>query len=142
LPGVESEALASADPVVGNPIALPFELEDGQTEAETKPRAVRIAIGTGYLRAVGAQQVSGREFASADGPGSPPVARVNQSFVTQYWPGQQPLGKRLRISRNGANAEWTTVVGVISNIMQSRPLRDQFVPIVYVPFRQSPSFGA
>jgi putative ABC transport system permease protein len=141
LPGVEAESLATAIPV-GNPGARPVEVEDGQTVAETRPRVTTIAIGPGYLHAVGARQISGREFAATDRPDSPRVALVNQSFAAQYWPGQQAVGKRLRLDRDGARAESATVVGVISNIMQGRPLRDKFVPIVYLPFRQAPAFRA
>jgi putative ABC transport system permease protein len=140
-PGVESVSLAETIPV-GNPVSLPFELGGGQTEAPEKPTVATIAASTRYLHTVGALTIEGREFLDSDRPGSPPVAIVNQSFVAQYWPGEDPLGKRLRVTRDNQPSEWRTVVGVASNVMQNRPLRDRFVPIVYVSFRQQPSAGA
>ena len=67
------------------------------------------------------------------------MAIVNQSFVNQYWPGESAVGKRIGFRGRLERTRWYTVVGVASNIMQDRPLRDKFVPIVYVPFRQDPS---
>jgi putative ABC transport system permease protein len=82
---------------------------------------------------------AGREFAGTDGPGTPPVAIVNQSFVNQYWPGESAVGRRIGFRGRDEETHWYSVIGVASNIMQDRPLRDKFLPIVYVPFRQNPS---
>jgi hypothetical protein len=70
------------------------------------------------------------------------VAIVNQSFAARYWPGTEPLGKRLRLHPRNKPGELRTVVGVVSNIMQDDPTRQKFLPIVYVPFRQEPAAGA
>jgi len=139
--GVETTALASTIPL-GNPGAVPFELQDGQTGAEHKPMATRLAAGPAYFQTLGVAMLAGREFTSADGPGAPPVAIVNQSFVNQYWPGQSAVGRRIGFLGQDGRTRWYTVVGLTSNIMQDRPLRDKFVPIVYVPFRQNPSASA
>jgi putative ABC transport system permease protein len=61
---------------------------------------------------------------------------VNERFAATYWPGEHPLGKRLR-SKPG---EWRTVVGVVPNILQNDPLRQDFRPLVYVPFAQESPF--
>jgi putative ABC transport system permease protein len=66
------------------------------------------------------------------------VAIVNQSFAARFWPGDQPVGKRLRAWIQNRPAEWRTVVGVVPDIMQGDPLRQQFRPVVYVSFRQEP----
>jgi predicted permease len=136
--GVEATTLASTIPV-GNPGAVPFELEDGQTGAERKPMVTRLAASPDYFRALGLAMLAGREFIASDGPAAPPVAIVNQSFVDQYWPGQSVLGKRVGFPSRDGKTRWYSVVGVASNIMQDRPLRDKFVPIVYVNFREEPS---
>lgn len=140
-PGVESVSTANAIPV-GNPSSMAFELGGGQTGAREKPTVTTIAAGAGYVHTVGARIIEGREFLDSDRPGSPPVAIVNQSFAAQYWRGQDPVGKRLRVIRDNQPSEWSTVVGVVSNVMQNRPLRDRFVPVVYVAFRQNPSTRA
>jgi predicted permease len=137
IPGVETTALANAIPV-GNPAAVPFELDAGQTGAERKPMVTRLAAGPDYFQTLGLAMVAGREFTMADAPAAPPVVIVNQSFVNQYWPGQSAIGRRIGfLGQDGTR--WYSVIGVASNIMQNRPLRDKFVPIVYIPFRQAPS---
>jgi putative ABC transport system permease protein len=135
--GVETTTLASNVPV-GNPGSVPFDLETGQTGAGRKPMVTRLAAGQDYFRTLGVAMLAGREFTGADGPGTMPVAIVNQSFVNQYWPGQSAVGKRIGFRGRDEGIRWYSVVGVASNIMQNRPLRDKFVPIVYVPFRQDP----
>lgn len=138
IPGVETTTLASAIPV-GNPGAIPFQIDTGQATLERKPTVVRLAAGPGYFRTLGAAMLAGREFTVADGPQSPPVAIVNQSFVIEYWPGQSAVGRRIGFTGPDGQTRWYTVVGAASNIMQNRALRDKFVPIVYVAYRQNPS---
>jgi putative ABC transport system permease protein len=140
LPGVESESLASNIPV-SNVSPVPFELENGKTDTAQRPRVELFCTEPDYFRTVGASAIEGRDFRESDGPGSPLVTIVNQSFAQQYWPAQDPLGRRVKLYRRGDPA-WYTVVGVASNIMQGRSLRDRFDPIVYVPFRQTPDAGA
>jgi len=91
---------------------------------------------------MGASAISGREFNDADRLGVAPVAIVNQSFAATFWPGQQPLGKRLRTMNQNTPGPWRTVVGVVPNIMQGDATRQSFKPLVYVPFRQQPSAAA
>jgi len=138
IPGVETVTLASTIPV-GNPGAVPFELDSGETDAERKPMVTRLAAGPDYFRTLGAEMLAGREFTNADGQGAQPVAIVNQSFVNQYWPGQSIIGKRIGFRGQEEQTRWYSVAGVAANIMQDRALRDKFVPIVYLPFRQDPS---
>ena len=63
---------------------------------------------------------------------------MNQSFVAKYWPGEEPMGKRLRPLDRNQPGEWLTVVGVAPNIQQGDALRQQFKPLVYLPLRQNP----
>jgi putative ABC transport system permease protein len=69
---------------------------------------------------------------------------VNQRFASQHWPDEDPLGKRLRLfdgatSPVGATPEdWLTVIGVVPNIVQNDGTRQQFEPLIYLPYRQRP----
>jgi ABC-type antimicrobial peptide transport system permease subunit len=58
-----------------------------------------------------------------------------------YWPGEDPVGKRLRFFKGTTPEEWLTVVGTVSNIMQDDATRQTFKPVVYVPYRQKPGGG-
>lgn len=79
--------------------------------------------------------VEGRAFRSTDKEGAPPVAIVNQQFAKTYWPGQEAVGKRLRI--DSKKNEWLQVVGVAETgkytFMGEPP-----TPFLYLPFAQNP----
>jgi hypothetical protein len=68
-----------------------------------------------------------------------PVAIVNQRFLSEFWPGQNPLGKRFRLLNGKAPDAWLTVVGVASNIIQNDNTGQTFDSVVYVPYRQKPA---
>jgi putative ABC transport system permease protein len=78
--------------------------------------------------------ISGREFRDFDRASSQPVAIVNQQFASRNWPGEIPVGKRLRLFAPWEkSAPWLTVVGVVSNIVQNDRTRQTFDPLVYLP---------
>jgi putative ABC transport system permease protein len=127
IPGVKSVALADSLPGLYAP-RLPFEIAGDRVTLSA------LVIGPNYFRTLGAAVLSGREFSDFDGPSGVPVAIVNQRFVSEFWPGQNPLGKRFRL----LNA-WLTVVGVASNIVQNDNTGQTFDPVVYIPYRQRPA---
>jgi putative ABC transport system permease protein len=129
IPGVNSVALADSLPGLYSP-RLPFEIAGDRVTLSA------LVIGPDYFRTLGATVLSGREFNDFDEPSGIPVAIVNQRFVSEFWPGQNPLGKRFRwLNRKTSNA-WLTVVGVASNIVQNDNTGQTFAPVVYVPYRQ------
>ena len=134
--GIEAESVASTVPVkfAG---ARTFEIEGKPSLPEGEGSVGVVRAGSDYFRVL-RSPISGRDFNDRDRLASLPVAIVNQSFAARFWPGEQPLGKRLR-EVNGTPGAWRTVVGVVANIMQSDPLRQQFKPLVYLPFRQEPA---
>jgi hypothetical protein len=66
------------------------------------------------------------------------VAIVNQSFARKFWPGQDPIGKRLRLFTAAAPEPWLQVVGIVPNIVQNDISPRQIDPLIYVPYRQKP----
>jgi predicted permease len=140
IPGVDSVALTDSLPGLYAP-HLPYELAGAARPSapsiEPRPTLPALTIGPEYFRTVGATLQSGRDFNDFDGASGIPVAIVNQRFASQFWPGESPLGKRLRLLDKTAG--WRTVVGVASNIVQWNAANGQsFDPMVYVPFRQRP----
>jgi predicted permease len=70
-----------------------------------------------YFRAMAIPLLEGRYFTPQDGPESPPVAIINQTLAERYWPGEDPLGKRLKgFDPRGRNDEWVTVVGLVADM--------------------------
>ena len=144
MPGVESVATADALPASGS-LKLSFQLA-GDPPEDRRRKLSTLKISPAYFRTVKATIRSGREFNDADVLSTAPVAIVNQLFASKYWPGEDPLGKRIRFftsDNDGDTPEpWRTVVGVASNIIQNDQTRQTFDPVVYLPYRQKPGGGA
>ncbi len=141
IPGVESVAIAERLPTSGSRL-LPYELAGAPpVEDQRRPRLSALVIGPSYFQTLGAAVLSGRDFNAFDGASGVPVAIVNQRFASQYWPGEDALGKRLRFFNGKTPEPWLTVVGVASNIVQNDTTRQQFDPLVYLPYRQQPQAG-
>jgi len=127
IPGVNSVALADSLPGLYAP-RLPFEIADRPVTLST------LVVGPDYFRILGAAVLVGREFNGFDGPSGMPVAMVNERFVSEFWPGKNPLGKRFRLLN-----VWRTVVGVASNIIQNDNTGQTFDPVVYLPYSRRPA---
>src|SRR5208283_2941037 len=72
-----------------------------------------------YFRAAGIPMLRGREFTEADRDGAPLVVIVNRTLAEKYWPGQDPIGKRIKIGLPETPLPWMTVVGEIGDVKQS-----------------------
>jgi hypothetical protein len=101
----------------------------------TPPRIATTNIGAGYFEALGLTMPRGREFTPADGALGAEAVIVNQRFAAQYWPGEDPGGRKIRLGQG----PWNTVVGVSPPIRQTS-LRPDVDALVYRPFRQLPTF--
>jgi len=91
-------------------------------------------ITPGYLNSVGLTLVRGRDVRESDGPDAEPVALVNEAAAQRLWPGQDPLGRRFRLS--GKDNEWRTVVGVTATVRQRISARPSRVSEFLVPYAQ------
>ena len=94
-------------------------------------------VSSNYFVTMRIRMVSGRSFAEADVESATPVAIVSASMATKYWPGADPIGRRLR-DAGQPDAPWVTVVGVADDI-----LHDWYVgrnsAMVYRPYAQDPA---
>jgi putative ABC transport system permease protein len=68
-------------------------------------------IGPDFFETLGVALMAGRGFGPQDGPGSPAVGIVSARGAAAWWPGQDPIGRRLKLGEGG---EWITIVGVVS----------------------------
>jgi putative ABC transport system permease protein len=139
LPGVDSVSLTGSLPGLYAP-RFPYELAGAPpTNPQTRPALAAVAIGPNYFRTVGAAVLSGRDFSQFDAPSAIPVAMVNRRFAARFWPGENPIGKRLRLFRGKTPDAWRTVVGIASDIIQNDATGQTFDPVIYIPFRQAPA---
>jgi putative ABC transport system permease protein len=88
-----------------------------------------------YLQAVGIPLLRGRYFTEHDRPPSTPVLIVSEALAKDYWPGQDPIGKRLKWGPPGSQDPWLTVVGIVGDVKQG-PLDAPVVPHTYEPYAQ------
>ncbi len=140
LPGVDVSSIAMFMPT-GGVMEFGYELE-GKPPVDLKklPHLGMVVISPDYFRAMDLKPLRGRVFSSSDGKTGLPVTIVNQRFAEKFWPGEEPLGKRVRIFEKDVAQPWLTVVGVVPNIVQNLDntnMRDHD-PLIYVPYRQKP----
>ncbi len=95
IPGAESAALQSSVPFTPNP-AVQFTVEGIPNPPPGQNRMVSARwVSSGYFEMMGIRRVRGRLFRDSDGMGSAPVVIINETMADSYWPGQNPVGKRL-----------------------------------------------
>ncbi len=105
---------------------------------EERPSFLFNLVSEGYFETLGVPLIRGRPFGPGDTPESDPVVVVDERFAEHFWPGEDPIGRRVtwREADDGTVAEWRTVVGVVANVRHyemASPSRIQ----AYVPVRQA-----
>ena len=133
--GVEYAAMTSVVPFNGPVIPGGFRVE-GVSDRGDAPTAVEVSVTPEFFSTMGTPLLRGRMFQESDDSMSQPVALVDQAAVHLLWGGADPVGRRVRYSRdirvNGrpAPAPWMTVVGVVGNAKLSS-LDEIEVPHIY-----------
>jgi putative ABC transport system permease protein len=117
IPGVRAVSAINHLPLAGDEWTFPF-LVEGQPipKPEDTPGAIFRVVLPRYFETMRIKLVSGRDFTEHDNAAAPRVAIINQSMAHRYWPGIDPVGKRLRIH---INDPWVTIVGVARDAEQS-----------------------
>ncbi len=122
LPGVKSMGMTSFLPASGNNTNSVFVAEGYVPLKDAgMDLATTIQVEGDYLQAMGVPLLKGRFFTADDKVGSQLVAIVNQKFAEQSWPGQDPIGKRLRVGTPTMQTPWATVVGEVANVKEGGP---------------------
>jgi len=94
-------------------------------------------VTPGYFETLRVSLVRGRRILESDGPAAPGVVLVNEAAAATLWPGQDPLGKQLKMGAPNEEKPWLTVVGVVRNSM-GNPLSSRRAAFVYTSFAQQP----
>jgi len=135
--GVESAAFSRLTPFSYRSYSSASIAVDGYAPPPDEHPTVEFnEIGPGFLATMGIPLVSGREFTRADDETNAPVAIVDQIMATEFWPGVDPIGRRLQ-----ANGRRMLVVGV-ARAVKYRNLLETARPFFYVPLRQNFSASA
>jgi putative ABC transport system permease protein len=120
LPGVQAVGVTTILPATGQLSSSGFVAE-GYLPAKGAGLNMAWApqVMGDYFRAAGIPILRGRDFSKADRADSPPVVIVNRVLAQHYWPGQNPIGKRMHMGVPETPLPWMTVVGEIGNIKET-----------------------
>jgi len=137
LPGVQSAGAAWWIPLSGSEIIFDFNIEEHPVAAGQQPVAQFNVVTPDYFQTVRAPIRSGRAFTERDDRNAPPVAIVSESFAKQYFPGENPIGKRF--TPNGSvdpgKPPVREIVGVVAD-MHLISLRQAPKPQIYISHQQ------
>src|SRR5262249_2776177 len=126
LPLQRGVTLDSVFDVEGRPPANPTDV----------PMTAHRLVTAGYLETMGMTLQRGRLIEARGHAGAPPVAVVREELARQGWPGQDPLGKRVRRLRGGQAGPWMSVVGVVRDVKEDRFNFRIDRPAWYLPYAQ------
>jgi putative ABC transport system permease protein len=145
LPGVEEAGIASRVPLQqkrGDAVpSIPYSVEGQAKPPGSPPDLMEATIASpGYFRAIGIQLLRGRFFNDHDHQKAENAVIVDEEFVNRHWPGEDPIGRRIRFA--AGRPRYLTVIGVVGRV-KSNSLSEQggFVQ-AYLAARQFPDIKA
>ncbi|HEV2424592.1 MAG TPA: ABC transporter permease [Terriglobia bacterium] len=138
LPGVESAGAINFLPLGGLNSSGTTTIETEAVKPEDRtPEVDYRAVTPGYFKAMGISLVRGRYFDGRDSDTAPRVAIVDETLAQTYWPGQDPVGRRLHFGGSMSNPSWLTVIGEVRHV-RNRTLEARSRVEFYWPEAQRP----
>src|SRR5215475_1116642 len=138
VPGVRSVALATILPVNSNGNTVWLRFLDRPFNGEHNDVNQRI-VSSEYFTTLRAQLLRGRYFTEADEANKPSVIVINEALANKYFPGEDPVGKKV-VYQSFATGIIREIVGVVKNIREG-DLDSELWPSIYLPFNQNPNSG-
>lgn len=136
LPGVEQAGAVSFLPLRDGRIFHPWQVEGAQVTGELPVPILTKLVTDGYLETLRVSLLQGRRLDREDVDEATGAVVVSEEVARQFWPGEDPLGRRLRVGGvtpgDTDGAEWFHVVGVVAGV-RDRDLTQPSPPIIYVP---------
>jgi putative ABC transport system permease protein len=142
LPGVEQVALSSTPPLMTG-WQTSF-LPEGAPEPEPGkiPSTEMNVVTPGYFQTMKTPLLRGRAFAATDTKDMPPVLIIDQLLVDRFFPGQDAVGKRIRMSTGDkGEREYRTIVGIVPHLKVYGFEETTVLPQAYLPMTQQPQTG-
>ena len=139
--GVESIAITTVVPPL-QAGERPFEIDGRPAPAAGQPSedVATVRISPRFFDVVGVPLRRGRTFNQTDGAAGFETVIINERMASQYFPGEDPIGRRLRFvprepAPNQAAPSWHTIVGISPTIRHGETRQVELNPVVYVPYR-------
>jgi putative ABC transport system permease protein len=135
VPGVTAVSVSNDIPLDGNVGANSFAPEgQGAFTAQNRPRAYVHRVSSGFFSTLEIPFVRGRTFLDSEVSATPSSVIVSERLVAQFWPGEDPIGKRMRLGVD-PNNPWLSIVGVVGDVRYRRVSGAQDRdPDIYLPF--------
>jgi putative ABC transport system permease protein len=138
IPGVQSSIVAASLPSSGEQDGELISIQDRQKQPGEDDTVNINSISANFFHGMNIPLRQGRFLSDADGPDQPSVAVVSQDFATRFFPGQNPLGKLIKVGVADSKTPWAQVVGVVGDV-HYEPYDRQEIPTIYLPYQQSPT---
>ena len=117
VPGVRSAALAQSLPIEGSYWGSVFIASDKPVPSRANlPESDYLRVSHNYFETMGIRSLQGRLFTAADTPESASVVVINETLARSIWPGEDPIGKRVKNGFPESNMPWREVIGVVNDI--------------------------
>jgi putative ABC transport system permease protein len=130
LPGVKTVGVSSSLPQLGGVSRSSFVAEGYTPPAGAALNFIAFSMVKGdYFRAIGVPLRRGRFFNSSDTADTELVGIVNEKVAEYYWPGSNPIGKRLRFGTQSMQMPWITIIGEVADVKdgpRDEPTKEQF----------------
>jgi putative ABC transport system permease protein len=137
VPGVVSVGTTTKIPLAGGGSTQPFSIEGRPTAAiAEQPMAQTRYISPDYFRAIGIPLRQGRFFSDQDRDNSQPVIIISEAMARRFWPGENPIGRRLTPSFHSEQGA-REIVGVVGDV-KTTGLDVDASAMMYLPYKQFP----
>ena len=120
LPGIQSVAIGNNLPFTYNGDSLLIAVEGIPDPSPSQwPDVVLRVVSPNYFQTLGIPLVAGRDFTEQDNAQGQLAVIVTEKTARHYWPGQNPIGKRLKLGATASKQPWWEVVGVVKDVRQN-----------------------
>ncbi|MGH9430707.1 MAG: ABC transporter permease [Terriglobia bacterium] len=136
-PGVVSTCVTTRLPLNNGSSARGIQIEGHSYSGDAQDESVvpnYSVASPGFFKTLQIPLVEGRDFTARDDAQAPGVFIINHTMARAFWPGRDPVGKRISLNEGG---KWSEVVGVVGEVQQHR-LGELPKPMLYAPYAQDP----
>ncbi len=139
-PGVASAAVATDLPLTYNGNSVGISIEGRADPAPDRvPIVITRVVSPDYFKSMSIPLIEGREFAEQDKVDSPPAVVISETTARLFWPGENAIGKHIKVGFSTSPNPWLTVVGVVKDVRQFELITEP-KPQMYLPYQQAEFF--
>lgn len=146
IPGVQAAALTTGVPPLDGGERL-VQIDKPALESMEQPRVSIVTITPGFFDVVDVPLSRGRTFRETDGASGSKTVIINERLASEFFNGEDPIGRRLRFLQRGTAPDdsavpWRTIIGVAPSIRHGSPQDAYLNAVVYLPYREEAPAGA